>query len=208
MPALRGSLTYTRFFVEGVLPDELHTRLLKAIRQKVMRPLEPDEEALERSGWCRIGEPMELELEFEDVVYNNYVNLGFRTDRWVIPGPLLRTKMREAERAYLQKKGRERITRKERAELKELVSKRLRRQMEPRTTAVDFSWSLDEGLVRFFSASPKLGALLEDHFTKTFPSLRLVPESPYTLATRLGLSKTASAAWDEMEPISLAAEGA
>ena len=208
MPALRGSLTYARFFVEGDLPDDLHSRLLKAIRQRVMKPLEPDEEAVERSGWCRIGEPMELEIGHEDVFYNNYVNLGFRTDRWVIPGPLLRTKLREAERAYLQKKGRERLTRKEKTELKELVSKRLRRQMDPRTSAVDVSWSLDERIVRFFSASPKLGALLEEHFAKTFASLKLVPEAPYTLAARLGLSKAESAAWEEMEPVSLAVEGA
>ena len=97
MPALRGSLTYARFFVEGELPDDLHARFLKAIRQRVMKPLAPDEDALERSGWCRIGEPMELDIGHEDVFYNNYVNLGFRTDRWVIPGPLLRTKLREAE---------------------------------------------------------------------------------------------------------------
>jgi recombination associated protein RdgC len=208
MPALRGSLTYARFFVEGNLPDDLHFKLLKAIRQRVMKPLEPEEEAVERSGWCRIGEPMELEIGHEDVFYNNYVNLGFRTDRWVIPGPLLRAKLREAEKVYLQKKGRERLTRKEKAELKELVSKRLRRQMDPRTRAVDVSWSLDEGIVRFFSPSAKLGALLEEHFTKTFPSLKLLPEAPYTLAARLGLSKAQSTAWDEMEPTSLAVEGA
>jgi recombination associated protein RdgC len=209
MPALRGSLTYARFFVEGDLPDDLHTRLLKAFRHNLMKPLVPEEEAIERSGWCRIGEPMELDLGHEDVFYNDYVNLGFRTDRWVIPGPLLRTRMREAEAAYLQKKGRERLTRKEKAEMKELVTKRLRREMDPRTKAVDVSWSLDEGIVRFFSPSPKAGALLEELFARTFASaLKLVPEAPYTLAARLGLSKAQTVTWDAMEPTSLAVEGA
>lgn len=207
MPALRGSLTYTRFFVEGDVPDDFSTKFIKSIRLRVMKPLVPDEEALERSGWCRIAEPMELELGHEDVFYNEYVNLGFRTDRWVIPGPLLRTKLREAEQAYLVKKGRERLTRKEKAELKVVVSKRLRREMDPRTTAVDVSWSLDEGIVRFFSASAKVGAVFEEHFAKTFAPLKLVPEAPYTLAARLGLSKSESAAWDEMEATSLAVGG-
>jgi DNA recombination-dependent growth factor C len=209
MPALRGSLTYARFFVEGALrdsSDDLHTKLLKSIRAKAMKPLVPEEDLVERSGWCRIGEPMELEFGHEDVFYNNYVNVGFRTDRWVIPGPVLRTKVREAEQAYLQKKGRERLTKKEKAELKDLVSKKLRRQTEPRTRVVDVSWSLEEGLVRFFSPSAKLGALLEELFLKTF-GLKLLPESPYTLAARLGLSKAQEQSWAAMEPLSLAVEG-
>src|SRR3984957_19456955 len=168
MPALRGSLTYARFFIEGDLPDDLHARVLKPTRQRVMKRLSPDEDALERSGWCRIGEPMELEIGHEDVFYNNYVNVGFRTDRWVIPGPLLRAKLREAERAYLQKKGRERLTRKEKAELKELVTKKLRRQLVPVTRVTDVSWSVNERVVRFFSHAPKQGALLEALFVKTF----------------------------------------
>jgi recombination associated protein RdgC len=208
MPALRGSLTYARFFVEGDLPDELHTRFLKAIRLRVMKPLVPDEDAPERSGWCRIAEPMEIELGHEEVFYNDYLNLGFRTDRWVIPGPLLRTKLRDAEQAYLVKKGRERLTRKEKAELKVVVSKRLRRDIDPRTSAVDVSWSLDEGIVRFFSPSAKVGALFGEHFAKTFAPLRLVPEAPYTLAARLGMSKAQRAAWDVMEAMSLAVGGA
>ena len=204
MPALRGSLTYSRFYVEGSLPDDLHSPFLKSIRLRAMKPLQPDEDALERSGWCRLGEPMELDLGHEDVFFNNYVNLGFRTDRWVIPGPLLRTKLREAEQAYLQKKGRERITRRERNELKELVSKKLRRQIEPRVRAVDVSWALDEGIVRFFSASPRVGAQLEELFTKTFGGfgLKLIPEAPYTLAARLGMSKSQEKAWELMEPLS------
>jgi hypothetical protein len=206
MPALRGSLTYARYYVDGDLPDDLHGPFLKAIRLRAMKPLQPDEEALERSGWCRIGEPMELDLGHEDVFYNDYVNLGFRTDRWAIPAPLLRTKLREAEAAYLQKKGRERITRRERTELKELVAKKLRRQVEPRVRAVDVSWSLDEKIVRFFSASPKLGAMLEELFTKTF-GLKLIPEAPYTLAARLGLSKSQEKAWENLEPLAFATPG-
>lgn len=206
MPALKGSLTYARYYVEGEPPDDFQERFVKAIRLRAMKPLDPDEDALERSGWCRIGDPFETDLGYEDVFYNNYLNLGFRWDKWVIPGPMLKAKLREAEAAYLQKKGRERISRKERTELKELVSKKLRREVVPVMKNVDFSWSLDEGLVRFFSASPKQGALLAELFTKTF-ALRLVPETPYTLATRLGMSKAQDAAWDEIEPTSLG-EGA
>ena len=206
MPALKGSLTYTRYFVVGDLPAGFQEKYLKAIRLRAMRPLEPDDEATERSGWCALGEggtEGTTDLGFEDVFFNDYINLGFRTDRWMIPGSLLRARMREAERAYLQKKGRERLSRKERLELKELVSRKLRRQLTPATRVVDVSWSLDEGVVRFFSHAAKLGALLEALFAKTF-ALKLVAEAPYTLAARMGLRADQEQRWDSLEPTNLA----
>jgi hypothetical protein len=194
-------MTYARFFVEGELPEDFRERFMRSIRLRAMKPLEPEEEAPERSGWCRVGEPFELELSYEDVFYNQYVNLGFRTDRWAIPGPLLRAKMREAEAAYLEKKGRERISKRERTQLKELVSKKLRRQLAPVVRHVDLSWSLEEGIVRFFSLAAKPALAVSDLFTKTF-GLKLVPEAPYTLAARLGLSRAEEKVWQSLEPTS------
>jgi hypothetical protein len=153
----------TRWFVIGeaqAMTTSIYASLLavlyvflsvRTIRLRTLRPLEPDEEDLERSGWCRIGEPFELDLGYEDVFYNEYINIGFRTDRWVVPGPLLRAKLREAETVYLAKKGRERLGRKEKAELKTLVAQRLRKSLSPAMRNVDLSWSVQEGVVRFFS---------------------------------------------------------
>ncbi len=206
MPALRGSLTYVRYFVDGELPADLST-FLKPIRLRAMKPLEPQEDVAERSGWCRLGEPFATDLDHGDVFFNEYVNLGFRTDRWAIPGPLLRAKLREAEAAYLARKGRERLSRREKTELKDVVTKRLRREVSPSTRVVDLSWSTGDGLVRFFSASPKTGAAMQELFLKTF-GLRLVPEAPYTLAARLGLSRAQDKAWEGLEPLTLgSAEG-
>jgi len=207
MPALKGSLTYARFFVDGDLPDDFRERFMKSIRLRAMKPLDPDEDALERSGWCRVGEPFETDLGYEDVFYNEFVNLAFRTDRWVVPGPLLRARMREAEAAYLAKKGRERMSKREKTELKELVSKKLRRQLAPAMRAVDLSWSLKDGLVRFFSQAAAPAAAMNELFQKTF-SLKLVPEAPYTLAARLGLKKAEESAWQDLEPTLLGGEGA
>lgn len=198
MPALRGSLSYARFFVKGELPDDFRERFMRAVRLRSMKPLEPDDEELERSGWAKIGEPFVVDLSYEDVFFNEYVNLGFRTDRWVIPGPVLRTRVKEAEAAYLEKKGRERLSRKEKTELKLLVAKKLRRQMAPATRAVDLSWAIGEGVVRFFSHSVKPAGAMMELFKKTF-GVELVPESPYTAAARIGLDKEQEHAWNELE---------
>jgi len=175
---------------------------MRAIRLRALQPLDPEQELSERSGWCAIGEPFDLELNYDKVFYNSYLNLGFRTDRWAIPAPLLRARVREAETAYLEKKGRERLSKRERTELKELVSRRLRKQFVPSTRAIDLSWSLDDGVVRFLSQSAKPTATMTELFGKTF-GLKLVPEAPYTLAARLGLSKAQEKIWETLEPITL-----
>lgn len=219
MPALRGTLTYARFYVEGEPPDGFREKFMRSIRHRAMRPLEVDEEDLERSGWAKLGEPFEIELSYDDVFFDSYVNLSFRTDRWAIPGPMMRRHVREAEAAYLGKKGRDpssdrrsgdgpkgahgKLSRREKSEIKLLVAKKLRKQVSPQTRAVDLSWSLEDGLVRFFGHAQKPAGLMSDLFEKTF-GLELIPESPSTLADRLGLSKAQKSSWDELEGLELA----
>jgi len=205
--ALKGSLTYARLFVEGDLPKDFRDRFTSSIRLRMMKPLEPEEEVLERSGWCAIGEPFDLEPPYEDVFYNEYLNLGFRTDKWAIPGKLLRAKVREAEAAHLQRSGREKLSRKEKAEIKELVAKKLKKQLAPVTRVVDLSWSLQENVVRYFSHSERSMLAMSDLFQRTF-GLKLIPEAPYTLAARLGLGKAGETAWQGLEPTGVAVEKA
>jgi len=207
VPALRGSLTYARFFVDGDVPEDFREKYMRAIRLRAMKPLQPDDEELERSGWCKVGEPFEIELRYEDVFYNEYVNLGLRTDKWRLPASMLKQRVREAEAAYLEKKGRERLGRAEKTELKEMVARKLRKQTSPATRMIDVSWSMNEGVVRFFSHAEKAGAQMMEIFTKTF-GLRLVPEAPYTLASRLGLSKAQESTWEALEMILLEKEEA
>jgi hypothetical protein len=203
MPALKGSLTYARFFVTGELPKDFRERFMRAIRLRAMKPLEVDDDVSERSGWCAIGEPFDVELHYDGVFYNSYLNLGFRTDRWVIPGPLLRARLREAESAYLLKRGKERLSRAEKIELKEVVSRKLRKQFVPVTRAVDVTWSLEDGVVRFFSQSVRPSADMTALFQKTF-GLELLPEAPYTLADRLGFDGQEQSIWDGLEATQLA----
>lgn len=176
---------------------------MRSVRLRAMKPLEPDDEDLERSGWAKIAEPMTIELNYDDVFFNEYVALSYRTDKWQFPGAMLKARLREAEVAYLEKKGQTKLSRNQKNELKLLVAKRMKRSMSPATRAVDLSWSLNDGVVRFFSHAPKPGAQMSELFLKTF-GLKLVPESPYTLAARIGLDASEESAWNELEATHLA----
>ncbi|WP_437578253.1 hypothetical protein [Sorangium sp. So ce887] len=50
MGALRGKLTFSRFFVLGDLPDNLAGTSMKRIRAAASQPLVPEEDENERHG--------------------------------------------------------------------------------------------------------------------------------------------------------------
>jgi hypothetical protein len=203
LTALRGSLTYARFFVTGDVPQDLAGASQKRIRAAASQPLVADEDVNERHGWCSIEDPMDTDLDHEKVFFNEYVCLGLRIDRWVVPKPLLNAHLRDAEAALLEKKGLEKLGRKAKADLKLFVLKKLRKNLLPVTKSVDFVWNVNTGVARFFSQSAKIHLLVQELFEKTF-RLKLVPESPGTAAERRGLDARAEKVWDTLQPTNLA----
>ncbi|MDC3954822.1 hypothetical protein [Polyangium jinanense] len=203
MGALRGSLTFSRFYVTGDIPDDVPGTTLKRIRANAFQPLSPDDEKNEGAGWANIEEPFDTDLDHEKVFYNEYVCLGLRLDRWVIPGPLLKAHLREAEQALLAKRGLERLGRQAKADLKTMVVRKLRRQLVPSMKSYDMVWNLRTNVLHLYSQSERIAALLDDLFKRTF-KVDLVPESPGTAADRLGLDATEVRSFAGLEPMTLA----
>lgn len=206
MSALSGSLTYQRFFVDRPLPRDFVARSHDKIVALAMRALSPNEPEDERSGWCVMGEPLDVELDRSRVFLDGFVNLGVRIDRWAIPSAVLKTRLREVEQKERERRGRDRLGRNERSEIKELVTRELRKKVLPVVRVSDLSWSLEEGVLRFFSHSKKSTATMLALFEKTF-GFEPTAESPYTQSRRLTLSDAQLRAWDSIEPLSLAARG-
>jgi recombination associated protein RdgC len=206
--ALRSSLTYSRFFVAGDIPDDISGASMKRIRSTAFRDLVPEEDDASRHGWCSLQDTMDVDLDHEKVFFNEYLCLGLRIDSWIVPKPLLTAHLRQAEAALLERKGLERIGKKAKAELKLMVLRKLRRQLVPSTKSIDLVWNTRTHVARFFSQSPRIHLLVQELFEKTF-GLRLVPESPGTAADRRGMDERASKRWDNLEPTTLATvEGA
>ena len=201
--ALRGSLTFSRFYVTGDIPDDVPGTTLKRIRANAFQPLSPDDEKNEGAGWASIEDPFITDLDHEKVFYNEYVCLGLRLDRWVIPGPLLKAHLRDAEQALLAKRGLERLGRQAKTELKTMVVRKLRRQLVPSLKSYDVVWNLRTNILHLYSQSERIATLLDDLFKRTF-KVDLVPESPGTAAERLGLDAKEARAMAGLEPTILA----
>jgi hypothetical protein len=199
--ARSGSLTFTRFFTQGALPKDLRRRFLEAARLRVFQPLKPDDDALEATGWCAMERPFDLELDSAKIFHDSYVLLGFRVDRYRIPGVLLKSQIADEEQRLLSRSKKSKLSRNEKLEIKDRVVMRLRKKVLPSSKAFDVCWHLDSGTVLFFGHSKRTIADFCALFEKTF-ALPLLEDSPYTAATRAGLSRELERALKAVEPVS------
>ena len=203
MGALRGSMTFTKFFVVGKLADEEIGALVKRVRTQVFKPLDPDEDTLERAGWASVLDPFDLEINAEAISFNEFLTMSFRMDRWVIPGPLLKSHLREAEQKLMERKSLERLGKRATAEVKEAVIKKLRKQLVPAMKSIDFVWDRNANLAFFYSHSKRHRELVQELFDKTF-KVQLLIQSPGTLADHVGMSAERAKAFASLEETSLA----
>lgn len=187
MGAIAGSLSFTKFFVRGELPDDFRNSFMRRIRHRVFRPLSAETDDEEHYGWCAVGSPLELELRHPDIYWGHYLNLGLRIDRWKLPNSLLSARYAEAERSVLEKEGKERLGRSEKQELKAKVALALKNQLLPTMQFYDFSWNVDRGEALFWSQTKGVQDRLSALFEATF-GLELAANSPYVAAVERGLS--------------------
>lgn len=208
MGVLKGAISYAKFQVEGELPDDLHQKFMARIRTRTFKLLTPEDEDDVAVGWVPIERPYDDEISFrsDGVFFGSYLNLALRLDRWKFPSTLVKAKMAAAERQWKQKTGKERMSKTEKTELRDLVERKLRRDGVPVTKVVDFTWNTVTGELRFFGKSKVILEHFFELFEKTF-SVKLVPSAAYTIAMQLGLPKNLEAALARVEPAVLHARG-
>ena len=201
MGVLKGAITYAKFFVEGTVADDAHQKYLARIRTRTFKQLTPEDEDAASVGWVPVERPFDDEISFrsDGVFFGSYVNLGMRIDKWKFPSALIKNKLAQAERAWKARTGKEKMSRAEKTELKDLVERKLRREGIPTTKVVDFSWNMASGELRFFGKSKNAIEHFYELFEKTF-SLRLVPGAPYTVARELKLPRGLEADLATVEP--------
>ncbi len=202
MGAFSGSISVTKFFVHGELPEELRTAFMRRIKLRAFRPLVVEEDADERYGWCVMGEPLDGVLGHETVFYNSYVNLGFRLDRWRFPKAVLKAELARAEQERLAALDRERLSRAEKQELRDRIKIALKRKALPSMQHFDFSWNLETGEAFFWSQTPSIHERLTELFELTF-KLELVASSPWIAAVELELGPRAEDALGRVQPTAL-----
>lgn len=201
MGLLKGSVTYSKFYAEGELPGDFRDKFMDAIHTRRFQPLTVEGEDEQRVGWVCLARPLEPDVTFDynDVFFNSYINLAVRIDAWRFPGSVFKAAFAEAEKKYLTKKGREKLSKREKEDLKAVVGRKLRHQFSPTIKLIDLSWNTESNVVRYWSQSTKGHETLFELWEKTFP-VKLVPAGAFTTAERGELPEARLKALLEVEP--------
>jgi hypothetical protein len=192
-----GSVSLTKFYVRGNVPKRFAQPFMTKIDLHRFVELEADDEQGESSGWCVAGQPLDLGLHQEQVILHGYVVLALRVDRWRIPRPQFKAQVEEAVAMWRERTGREKISKKDKDELKFRVERKLRKKVLPRMRHYDMCWNVDTGTVLLWSRSPRVKEDFRELFEKTF-ELELDEDSPYMAAKRL--QPAAADALSELQP--------
>lgn len=199
MGALQGSISYARFYVDGKLPDNHREVFTDAVQAGAFQPLLADQDAEDSRGWVNIAHPLDWEFDQHKLFFNEYLNVALRIDTWRIPGNVLRAQCVEAERRWMAKAGKDRIGRREKDDIKSIVTSELKQKLLPAMKTIDVSWNTDTGVVRFWNQSARACEEFADFFEDTF-RLRLVPDSPYLAALQYGLDDAQTEGLASLEP--------
>jgi len=186
MGAFSGTLSYKLFFVQGELPEDWKTLFLHGIRRWQFQPLSPEDEDEESLGWVPLERPLQPDIDYNDFVYNDFINLGFRRDRWSLPSALLRARTEEAEREYKEQNEKKKLSKFERDDIKDMVRRQLKEQTIPRMKIIDMSWELSTMRVRLWSQSSTVIELFQEFFEDTF-EMKVLPANPYIHGLQLDL---------------------
>lgn len=197
--ALQGTLTYKLFYVDGELDDDFKKNLVEQVNHRAFQVLEPEDEDEERYGWVPIENPLNIEFDLYNILFDHFINLGLRHDKWSVPSNLLKAHVSQAEREYMADNDKERLSKFEKEDIKAMVHKKLRERSLPRMKVIDMSWDIQSGRVRFWNQSDKTCELFQGLFEDTF-GLKLLPANPYINAIKLDLTPDELTELPEVQP--------
>lgn len=189
MGVLHGSITYTLFHVEGELPERYEEHFLERIEEFAFRPLEPTAEEDVSMGWVLIEDMLRWDFSKDAVFRDGHLLLAMRSDKWSLPGALLRATVAQRVEAFAAEKGRVKLSKLEKDVIAEAVRREFKAQMLPSAGSVDMAWDLEKGLLRLWSQSGRAKESFLELFESTF-SVRLHENGPYLAARSLELSSS------------------
>jgi DNA recombination-dependent growth factor C len=183
MGFISGSASFSRFSIEGELPENPAEFLAKRIPAFSFKDIDDtiDEYSI---GWVSVANMFDASFEYASFMNGDYVVLSLRTDeRKVSPAVLKKFVQKEEERIKKEKQI-PRLGRAAKTEIKERIKAELTRKAMPVPTVYDLIWNLSESTLIFFTTNGKAQTLLEDFFKDCF-GLLLVQQIPWVTAQYL-----------------------
>jgi DNA recombination-dependent growth factor C len=177
MGLIKGAVTASKYRVIGSLPDNFKNFIDEQIKRFAFRELSIGES--EKSlGWTSLENVLDTKFEYANYLIGDYLIFSLRIDRKIISPALLKLKVLEAERQLSEERGKGKIYREERSEIRESMHLSLVRQTPAVPSFHEICWNVSKGWLLFGSLSEKVREDFEDLFKDTF-KLTLRPFIPW-----------------------------
>jgi len=207
MSIILGSISLTRFSVEGPLPDHHMEEFPERIARYAFRKLHEDSSDERAVGWVNIMDMLDSQFAAKEFFKDPYIAMSWRVDERKIPGKALKLHLREAEAEIKRAENVQYLSKARLQEIKERVRLQLLKRSIPNSSAYAMVWHLPLGVVIFGSVSSRLCDEFTEFFFKTF-NLRLHTVFPYSLAHEcLEDSGIQTDLLDDLHPLSFETEG-
>lgn len=179
MGLMKGTVTFSRYRIEGVLPDRFPEFFNERIRRNAFQNVwrTADEKA---AGWTSIDNALDTDFPYASYAQGRYMLFSFRMDRKSIAPSLLRLRILEAERKQLAETGQKKLYREQREAIRESVRLDLLGKILPVPAFYEACWSVPDHLLTFCCLTDKVAGEFQEFFRESF-SLGLHPHAPWLI---------------------------
>jgi DNA recombination-dependent growth factor C len=184
MGLIYGSGSFTRYTVDGPIPENYLEDFPGRISRFAFRNIDQASEQERSAGWVNIMDMFDNRFGAMEFLKEPCIAVAWRVDVRKVPSHALKQYCREAEEKLKDSEGLEFLSKKRRQEIKEGVKAELIRRAIPRSKTCDMIWNLHTSVVLFGSVSSSVGDEFTEFFLQCF-GLRLKAVFPYSIASRI-----------------------
>ncbi len=184
MGLMYGSGSFTRFLVDGEVPDNYLEDYPKRILRFAFRGIDRASDRERSVGWVNIMDMFDNRLAGMGYLKEPCIALSWRVDVRKVPSKALKQACRDAEEKIKEAEGLEFLAKSRRQEIKESMSQELIHRAIPRSHTYDMIWNLRTSMLLFGSTSTHLSDDFAEFFLQCF-GLQLKPLFPFTNAARI-----------------------
>lgn len=179
MPIRRGSISCSRFAIEGGIPKDVKKWLTHALKRHAFEPIDPKGDEERVAGFVELEDENATGFAAGTVFQGEHAVFSWRVDKIRIPGATVRAELQAFAQKYEAKNGRP-PSRGQKNEQKELIRRGLRSKTAAVTKTSDVSIDLKSKEVLVWASSV---AVVDEVFSALEQGLetRLLGRTPQAL---------------------------
>ncbi|MBL8949731.1 MAG: recombination-associated protein RdgC [Myxococcaceae bacterium] len=186
MPIRKGSISCSRFLVEGGVPKDVKKWLTHALKKSAFEPIDPKGDEERAAGFVELED--ENATTFGTGLFEGeHALFAWRVDKIRIPGATVRAELAEFAKKYEAKNGRA-PSRGQKTEQKELIRRGLRSKTPAVTKTHDVSLDLRAKQVLVWASSTAIVEEVQNALELGLET-KLLPRTPQQMLGPVALEK-------------------